>query len=253
MNRAILRPAVGARVRPWSRRALRRLTVRAAVPLAAVSAGVAVLVPASAAPTPAVAAPAATHVRVRAALRALPVAEHSHVAGYDRDKQFGDWITQHGECDTRAVVLMDESSKPVTTNDYCTVSKGRWYSYYNARYYKNAYGGAVQIDHTVPVENAWVSGAWRWTKATRVRYYNDLGDPRTLVGVDAHDNEAKGDQDPTTWLPRHGRCRYERSWVAVKTRWHLSVTSAEKAALTKLAAACPNPTLTITVAHVRYR
>ena len=89
----------------------------------------------------------------------------------------------------------------MTTNDYCTVSKGKWYSYYNARYYKNAYGGAVQIDHTVPVENAWVSGAWRWTKATRVRYYNDLGDPRTLVAVDAHDNEAKGDHDPTTWLP----------------------------------------------------
>ena len=41
----------------------------------------------------------------------------------------------------------------------------------------------------MPVENVWVSGAWRWTQATRVAYYNDLGDGRTLVAVDAHDNE----------------------------------------------------------------
>jgi hypothetical protein len=190
---------------------------------------------------------------VKAALRALPVAEHSHTGSYDREKQFGDWITQHGECDTRAVVLMKESLKPVTTSFYCTVSKGRWYSYYNNRYYQNAYGGKIQIDHTVPVQNTWVSGAWRWTKATRVRYFNDLEDARTLVGVDAHDNEAKGDQDPTSWLPRHGRCRYERSWIAVKTRWHLSVTSAEKAKLTSLAAHCPNSKLAITLVTVRYR
>ncbi len=217
----------------------------------------AVLAPSSATPSSAAATSttghAPTHLRVRAALRALPVAEHSHTAGYDREKQFGDWITQHGECDTRAVVLIQESLKPVTTSFYCTVSKGRWYSYYNDRYYQNAYGGKIQIDHTVPVQNAWMSGAWRWTKATRVRYFNDLEDARTLVGVDAHDNEAKGDQDPTSWLPQHGRCRYERSWVAVKTRWHLSVTAAEKAKLTTMAARCPNPKLTITLAHVAYR
>jgi hypothetical protein len=41
-----------------------------------------------------------------------------------------------------------------------------------------------------------VSGAWKWDKATRVRFYNDLGDLRTLASVDIHDNEAKGDQDP---------------------------------------------------------
>jgi len=192
-------------------------------------------------------------IRVRAAIKQLPVAKHSHAGTYDRDQQFGDWITQYRECDTRAVVLTDESLKPVTKNDYCTVSKGKWYSYYNATYYSNAYGGAVQIDHTVPVYNAWISGAWRWTQATRVRYYNDLVDPRTLVGVDAHDNEVKGADDPTEWLPRHGKCRYVRYWVAVKTRWHLRVTTAEKAELATLAAHCPNRTLTIKRAAVAYQ
>ena len=203
--------------------------------------------------TAAPAGKAVVHVRLRAAIRHLPVAEHSHVASYDRTKDFGDWITQHGECDTRAVVLITESLKPVTKSYYCTVSKGEWFSYYNGKYYKNAYGGIVQIDHTVPVENVWISGAWRWTKKTRVRYYNDLKDTRTLVGVDAHDNEAKGDQDPTTWLPDKGVCRYVRYWVAVKTRWHLNVTTTEKATLADLAASCPNSKLTITKAVIAYR
>jgi hypothetical protein len=202
---------------------------------------------------PAMASGTTVHVRLRAAITDLTVAWHSHVDSYDREKQFGDWITQYGECDTRAVVLIKESLKPVTKNSYCTVSKGKWYSYYNATYYYNAYGGKVQIDHTVPVENTWISGAWRWTKKTRVRYYNDLRDPRTLVGVDAHDNESKGDQDPTTWLPHHGVCRYVRYWVAVKTRWQLTVTSAEKSKLRELATSCPNRELTITKAGIRYR
>jgi hypothetical protein len=193
------------------------------------------------------------HVRERAAITNLRVAAHSHVYSYDRTKQFGDWIEQGGGCDTRAVVLKTESLRPTTQNSYCTVEKGRWFSYYNARYYTNAYGGIVQIDHTVPVENVWISGAWRWTHATRVRYYNDLKDSRTLVAVDAYDNESKSDQDPTTWLPTHGKCRYVRSWVAVKTRWHLNVTQAEKTELAKVAATCSNPRLTITRAAIVYR
>jgi hypothetical protein len=112
-------------------------------------------------PLPAAASGQVVHVRERAAIKALPVAAHSHVGSYDRAKQFGDWITQYGECDTRAVVLIEESLKPVTKSYYCTVSKGKWYSYYDATYYTNAYGGIVQIDHTVPVENVWICGAWR--------------------------------------------------------------------------------------------
>ena len=193
------------------------------------------------------------HERLRSAIKQLPVGRHRHAASYDRDRQFGDWITQYGECDTRAVVLKTESLRPTTQNEYCTIKKGKWYSYYNAKYYYNAYGGAVQIDHTVPVENAWVSGAWRWTKATRVRYYNDLGDPRTLVGVDAHDNEVKSDQDPTTWMPSHGHCRYVKYWVAVKTRWSLTVTAAEKAKLGRVAAGCPNTKLRVRKAVIHLR
>jgi len=202
----------------------------------------------------ALAAPAdastAVTIRLRKAISVLPVKAHSHASSYDRDADFGSWITQYGSCDTRAVVLKTESLAPTSQNSNCTVSKGKWYSFYNATYYFNAYGGVVQVDHTVPVENAWVSGAWAWSHATRVRYYNDLTDKRTLVAVDRSDNEAKGASDPSGWMPSHGRCRYVRNWVAVKIRWHLTVTGTEKRKLTSLAASCANTTLKIVRASV---
>lgn len=221
--------------------------------LVGVVAAASVLSLATIAPSPSQAATATVRVRERTAIKHLPVKAHSHAGSYSRTKEFGNWITQYGECDTRAVVLKDESLRPTTQNSYCTVSKGKWYSFYNGKYYYDAYGGILQIDHVVPVENAWVSGAWKWTHATRVRYYNDLGDSRTLVAVDQHDNEAKGDSAPNAWMPSHGHCRYVRYWVAVKTRWHLSVTSAEKANLARVAAGCSNTLLTIHKAAVFYR
>lgn len=190
---------------------------------------------------------------LRTAVQQLTVAPQSHAASYDRERQFGNWSMQYGACDTRAVVLKAESLKPTKQNEYCTILSGRWYSYYDGRYYTSPYGGALQIDHTVPVENAWVSGAWRWTRGTRVRFYNDLGDPRSLVAVDRHDNEAKGASSPEEWMPTHGRCRYIRSWVAVKTRWHLAVTKSEKRALSSYATRCANRPLTVARAAIRLR
>jgi hypothetical protein len=223
----------------------RRVTYRLTLALllaALLGSGLALAAPADATTT--------VSMRLRKAISTLPVKAHSHAGSYDRDADFGTWTTQYGSCDTRAVVLKAESLKPTTQNSNCTVSKGKWYSFYNATTYYNAYGGVLQIDHVVPVENTWVSGAWAWSHATRVRYYNDLKDTRTLVAVDRSDNEAKGDRDPSQWLPSHGRCRYVRYWVAVKIRWHLHVTSTEKKKLVSLAASCPNTTLKVTRASV---
>jgi hypothetical protein len=186
---------------------------------------------------------------LRRAIRRLPVAKHSHAGSYNRVKDFGDWIDQGKGCDTRAVVLKQESLSPTTQNRYCTVKTGKWYSYYNGKTYLKA--SQLQIDHTVPVENVWISGAWKWTKSTRVRYYNDLHDSRTLVAVDSHDNESKGDSAPTDWLPANGSCRYLKYWTAVKTRWHLTVTSRESRKLHRLATNCPNPLIRVRLATVK--
>lgn len=185
---------------------------------------------------------------LRALVRGLVVASPSHQASYDRSL-FGEWTehsTRYGYCNTRALVLIEESLKPTTRTRSCTVITGRWFSFYDARYYTYAYGGhLLQIDHMVPVENAWQSGAWRWSHARRVAFYNDLGDGRSLNAVDARDNLAKGDRSPDQWLPSHGRCRYVRDWTAVKIRWRLSATSAEKRALIRLANGCPDTWMTI--------
>ena len=76
----------------------------------------------------------------------------------------------------------------------CDIQRGRWYSYYDAKTFTRSSG--LDIDHLVPLAEAWDSGARRWTADTRQRYANDLGDPRSLLAVSASTNRSKGDQDP---------------------------------------------------------
>ena len=120
-------------------------------------------------------------------------------------------------------------------------------SYYDRVSWTNA--ADVDIDHMVPLAEAWDSGARSWTTATRQAYANDLGDSRSLVGVTDNVNQAKGDQDVAEWLPQYDRCRYLRECVAVKHRWRLTVDSAEKSAMKSLAATCTNSTITVTLAR----
>src|SRR4051812_29279369 len=83
--------------------------------------------------------------RLRSAVRHLAVHPETHTSSYDRDAEFGEWIGQGNGCDTRAVVLEDESLAPVTKNVACTVLTGRWRSYYNATTYTRA--SLLQVDH----------------------------------------------------------------------------------------------------------
>ncbi|PWN02542.1 HNH endonuclease [Nocardioides silvaticus] len=161
--------------------------------------------------------------------------------GYERSK-FKHWVDADGDgCSTRFEVLDVESETSVTCSN---LAGGRWFSYYDRVSWTDA--GRIDIDHMVPLAEAWDSGARSWTAGQREAYANDLGDHRTLVGVTDSVNQAKGDQDVAQWLPTHDKCRYLREWVAVKIRWRLSVNSAEKTALQNLAAGCTNVTITVT-------
>ena len=161
--------------------------------------------------------------------------------GYERSK-FKHWVDADGDgCSTRFEVLDVESETSVTCSN---LSGGRWFSYYDRVSWTDP--GRIDIDHMVPLAEAWDSGARSWTAAQREAYANDLGDSRTLVGVTDSVNQAKGDQDVAQWLPTYDRCRYLREWVAVKVRWRLTVNSGEKTALQNLAAGCTNVTITVT-------
>lgn len=166
--------------------------------------------------------------------------------GYSRDL-FPHWVDDDGDgCDTRREVLVSEADDPVSVGSGCALSGGRWFSYYDRVSWTDP--ADVDIDHVVPLAEAWDSGARSWTTATRRAYANDLGDARSLVGVTDSVNQAKGDQDPAEWLPRYDRCRYLREWVAVKHRWRLSVDPGERSALRSLASGC---SATVTVTRAR--
>ena len=168
--------------------------------------------------------------------------------GYDRDL-FPLWIDADSDgCNTRYEVLIAEATTAPSIGSGCSLTGGRWYSYYDNVYW--TLPSDLDIDHMVPLAEAWDSGARSWTTARRQAYANDLDDPRPLVAVTDNVNQSKGDRDPAEWMPSYSgaTCRYVNEWVADKTRWRLTVDTAEKTALTSLAASCPNTTITVTYA-----
>lgn len=191
---------------------------------------------------------AAVVMPMRRAINALTVAQETS-AGYDRDL-FRTWTDQDGDCyDTRAEVLIRQSTVAVTANSNCTIETGRWFDWYDDTTYTSA--SQLDIDHLVPLSEVWASGGRHWSSARREAYANDLADGHTLVAVSLHANRSKGDQEPDEWMPLHHPCRYVRYWVIVKTRWHLAIDRAEKSDLLRMATYCGNPTLHTHLATVR--
>jgi hypothetical protein len=182
---------------------------------------------------------------LRSAARSLPVAAEQN-SGYDRTRYFGDWKDANRDCqNTRAEVLIRESRASVsfTASSGCTVKNGRWATTFDNKTHTSA--SAVDIDHTVPVHEAWGSGARHWSQERRIAFYNDIGDRRSLNAQTSSLNSSKQASGPEQWMPPANKCRYVAEWVAVKIRWGLKVDRAEKAALVKYADNCSARTLTV--------
>ncbi|MEI7055410.1 DUF1524 domain-containing protein [Nocardioides sp. CCNWLW239] len=177
----------------------------------------------------------------------LPVAEEV-TSGYDREK-FNHWVDADGDCqDARDEVLFEEAKKKVRGR--CEATRGEWFSAYDDVTLKRP--GGLDIDHMVPLKEAWESGADAWSDEEREAYANDLGDPRALIAVTAATNRSKADQDPADWMPdaTSYHCTYVADWVAVKIRWSLVADRAEKAALEGVASGCGDPEVTVRLAEV---
>ena len=171
----------------------------------------------------------------KASLDQLTVAAHLTMAGYSREK-FHVWAEQGNGCNTREVVLKRDG-RSVRTGAGCKITGGNWQSPYNGRSYTDPL--KLDIDHVVPLANAWASGAKNWTAQQREDFANDLTRPQ-LLAVDLSDNRAKGDQDPSQWKPplRSFWCTYATDWVTVKVYWRLTVTADEKSALSEMLETC---------------
>ncbi|MDJ0462900.1 HNH endonuclease family protein [Streptomyces sp. H27-C3] len=173
-------------------------------------------------PTPVSAATARTY------LGQLTEQAEGSSTGYSREK-FPHWSTQSGACNTREVVLKRDGTN-VQQDAACAAVSGTWYSEYDGATWSAA--SDVDIDHMVPLAEAWRSGASGWTTAQRQSFANDLSQPQ-LIAVTDNVNQSKSDQDPAEWLPPRTayRCVYARMWVDVKHHWKLTVNAAEKTAL----------------------
>jgi hypothetical protein len=220
------------------------VTVRSACSALLVCAGVA-----SAALVPSGAAGAATaySAPLRTAVRQLPVAPEQN-AGSSRSL-WGQWNDGDGDChNTRQEVLIAEGTgvRFSASSGGCTVSAGTWRSFYDGKTYTSP--TQLQIDHFVPVAEAWGSGGRTWTSARRVAFYNDLGVPYALNAMPSALNQSKQAFGPEQWMPPANRCRYIEIWASLKHRWRLSVDPVERAALIRYADSCPDTRLTVPLA-----
>jgi len=157
--------------------------------------------------------------------------EAGPVPAYDR-REWRHWIDADHDCqNTRQEVLIEESEVPVTFKDArkCTVATGRWTCPYTGQVFVDP--GKLDVDHLVPLENAHVSGGWRWDADQKRAYANDLEDSEHLVAVSASANRSKGSKGPEAWMPpdQGAWCPYLSAWIGVKGRWGLEMTEVERA------------------------
>jgi hypothetical protein len=171
-------------------------------------------------------------------LATLVVRDEGSRTGYEREA-FGDgWVVDDHGCDTRELVLAQESKAPITRRADCSVVEGRWLSLYDGDTTRDPED--LQIDHMVPLAEAWESGAAAWPTERRERYANDMRRHGALIAVSAAMNQSKSDRDPADWMPpdRGVWCRYINAWIVQKHDWHLTVDRAEVRALRNVVATC---------------
>lgn len=192
---------------------------------------------------PAQAAGQSTAVQI---LAKLAVKGRAPKTGYARSLFSDGWGTISG-CDTRNFILKrDLKSITWRSGENCMVATGTLLDPYTGRKIDFVRGVktslAVQIDHVVALSDAWQKGAQQISSNSRYALYND---PLNLLAVDGPTNESKGDGDAASWLPPNKayRCAYVARQVAVKSKYRLWVTAAEKAAIQQVLVACPKQPL----------
>jgi hypothetical protein len=163
------------------------------------------------------------------ALTTAPQIAQDYESGYDRSL-FKHWIDANKNgCDTRAEVLIAEAVVKPKKDKKCKLTGGKWLSAYDGKTLTDA--SKLDVDHLVPLAEAWRSGAWAWTAKQRQDYANDLSDSRALIAVTLTTNRSKSDKDISDWVPKIDTCGYVQNWIAIKVRYSLTYDAKEARSL----------------------
>lgn len=174
------------------------------------------------------------------ALDKLKVKGRAPKTGYERDLFSSGW-GRYGSCDLRNYILKRDF-REYKTSDGCQVETGTLDDPYTGQRISFRRGVStsweVQIDHVVALGDAWQKGAQKLSSSQRYNLYND---PLNLLAVDGPTNSRKSDSDAASWLPpnKSFRCNYVARQVAVKLKYDLWVTAAEKVAIQTQLNRCP--------------
>ena len=190
--------------------------------------------------------PARSH-NAAAVLETLEVKGRAPKTGYNRKESFGRaWLdTDRNGCRTRDDILKRDLSD-ITQQGRCGVEKGVLRDPYSGDMINFQRGPrtseAVQIDHVVALSDAWQKGAQNLSKRERILLAND---PLNLLAVSGPLNQQKSDRDAASWLPpnKSYRCPMVARQIAVKSRYKLWVTQAEKDAMKQVLKRCPDQTV----------
>lgn len=173
-------------------------------------------------------------------LQQLPIADENG-DGYRRAAFGKGWKDLDGNgCSTRDEILARDLENTESSNG-CVITSGTLNDPYTGASIDFTRGEkssqAVQIDHQVPLSQAWASGARDWDKERRVEFAND---PENLLAVDGSANQSKQDKDAAEWLPDNPneQCGYVARQVYIKDKYQLSIDQREHDALSDVLQSC---------------
>ncbi|PII82319.1 hypothetical protein BMH32_07890 [Leucobacter sp. OLJS4] len=178
-----------------------------------------------------------------AALETLEVKGRAPKTGYERTVVFGKaWLdVDRNGCDTRNDILARDLTDTARLKN-CKVASGVLRDPYSGDTIAFERGPQtsplVQIDHVVALSDAWQKGAQQLTQAQREALAND---PLNLLAVSGAQNSSKEASDAASWLPprSEARCAYVARQIAVKAKYALWVTDAERNAMRVVLDRCP--------------
>jgi hypothetical protein len=185
-------------------------------------------------------------------LNSIPVKGPAPKTGYSRE-QFGKpWTDDvdveggHNGCLTRDDILRRDLSNVVPARG-CEILSGVLHDPYTGKDVPfNREEGTdvlVQIDHIVPLLDAWQTGAQQWDLVKRTQFAND---PAELLAVSGKANRKKKAGDVATWLPSNKdyRCEYVTKFVKVIAQYGLWMVQSEHDEAARVLSKCSSQTPT---------